>query len=399
MKLGLLAIGLPLFCVMGTAAGWGEDWWVFRGPNGSGVWTGTGYPTEFGPKKNAAWRTAVRPGKSSPVLTSTRVFLTASEKEKLYTQCFDRKSGKLLWERYVERTRHEDAHSLNDVAANTPATDGENVYVLFKDYGLVSYDAQGGLRWKTPLGQSTNSMGLAVSPIVAGGSLVLLMDQQENSYIAGFDLKNGELRWKTAREEGEAWNTPLVYRPADGEAQIITAGAKQFGAHSVEGGRRLWTQPGLSLAMVASPVMSADTVYAFGYGYEKASPYAAALAEFDTDKDGTISAKEAQQHAWLVKIGKYNGNRDGAVTEDEWNEAEKAIVAPSSLVAVRLEESAAGGDTEVEHCGGRRGPGGPGGRGGGGGGGGGGRGGAGGGGPGRGGGRRGRGGGRGRPRP
>jgi hypothetical protein len=37
----------------------------------------------------------LRPGKSSPVLTSEHVFVTAFENQALYTQCFDRSTGKL----------------------------------------------------------------------------------------------------------------------------------------------------------------------------------------------------------------------------------------------------------------------------------------------------------------
>lgn len=40
-------------------------------------------------------------GKSSPVLTRRHVFLTAFENGKLFTQSFDRETGKLLWERLV----------------------------------------------------------------------------------------------------------------------------------------------------------------------------------------------------------------------------------------------------------------------------------------------------------
>jgi outer membrane protein assembly factor BamB len=32
------------------------DWTRFRGPNGSGVSTATGVPTEFGPDRNLPWR-------------------------------------------------------------------------------------------------------------------------------------------------------------------------------------------------------------------------------------------------------------------------------------------------------------------------------------------------------
>ncbi|MGH9661753.1 MAG: hypothetical protein ACRD96_24610, partial [Bryobacteraceae bacterium] len=78
---------------------YGEEWTRFRGPNGSGVSSDSGFPVEFGKAKNLVWRSAVRPGKSSPVLSGTRVFLTGFEHGKLYTQCFDRRTGKLLWER------------------------------------------------------------------------------------------------------------------------------------------------------------------------------------------------------------------------------------------------------------------------------------------------------------
>jgi outer membrane protein assembly factor BamB len=116
------------------------------------------------------------------------IFLTAFEQGKLYTQCFDRKTGKLLWERSVDKPHSEIANRLNHEAALTPVTDGENVYVFFKDFGFMSYDAKGNLRWKTPLGPFTNMQGLGASPIIAGDSVILVADQWEHSYIASFNL-------------------------------------------------------------------------------------------------------------------------------------------------------------------------------------------------------------------
>jgi hypothetical protein len=58
------------------------------------------YPIEFGPSLNLKWRSAVRPGKSSPV-----------------------------WERQEALARHEAANDLSEPSASTPVTDGENVYV------------------------------------------------------------------------------------------------------------------------------------------------------------------------------------------------------------------------------------------------------------------------------
>src|SRR6266850_5647909 len=71
-----------------VSAGGAEEWTRFRGPNGSGVSHDTGFPTEFGKDRNLLWRTTVRTGKSSPILTPRHIFLTGFEDGKLFTQCF-----------------------------------------------------------------------------------------------------------------------------------------------------------------------------------------------------------------------------------------------------------------------------------------------------------------------
>jgi outer membrane protein assembly factor BamB len=327
-----------------------EDWTRFRGPNGSGVSNDSGFPVEFDKSRNLIWRTPIRPGKSSPVLSGHRVFLTGFENEKLFTQCFDRETGKLVWERVEKRTPKPEGNLLNNPAAITPATDGENVYVFFKDFGLVSYDDAGNLRWKVPLGPFTNSMGLGASPIITEGSLILQVDQIADSYIAAFDLRNGEIRWKTAREESEGWATPLLYH-----ALILTAGPGQYGAHRIEDGKRVFTQPGLSPAMVASPVLDRDTIFAFGYGADSPSPFSRALAKLDKNHDGKISPDEytdipgdtadRQQEAVYVAMGKFMGNRDGIVTSDKWDAWGRHVGGPTGLLAVRLD--AAAGDEAI----------------------------------------------------
>ena|ERR1022692_4035034 len=50
-----------------------EPWSRFRGPNGSGMGRGTGYPVEFGPNKNVVWKRPFPMGKSSPILTTDRM--------------------------------------------------------------------------------------------------------------------------------------------------------------------------------------------------------------------------------------------------------------------------------------------------------------------------------------
>ncbi len=56
---------LPL---LGLIAAGGDEWSQFRGPNGSGVDSASGYPVQFSPTKNVVWKAAIPYGQSSPVV-------------------------------------------------------------------------------------------------------------------------------------------------------------------------------------------------------------------------------------------------------------------------------------------------------------------------------------------
>ena len=312
-----------------------EEWSRFRGPNGSGLAGDSGYPIEFDKTKNLVWRTAVRKGKSSPVLTERHVFLTAHEEGRLYTQCFDRSTGELVWERFEPRTRSEIAHELNDPAANSPVTGGENVYVFFRDFGLLAYGPEGGVRWRVPLGPFTNSMGHAASLILSGESVILLADQEEDAYIASYRSSNGELNWKQSRGALFGWATPVLYQPQGSELQIVTATSSQLNEHSAATGGSLWVFAGTSPAVIPSPLVAGDTVYSFGYGIQTA-PLFSTQSKYDKNEDGQISPEEYGDVALLVMVGKHYGEANEFVTQEAWDKFFRFADKPSALVAVRL---------------------------------------------------------------
>ena len=292
------------------------------------------------------WKSSVRRGKSSPVLTEKHLFVTAHADDKLYTQCFDRRTGKLLWEQSVDRKQNPLIHQLNEPAAITPVTDGTNVYVFFRDFGLLSYDGAGKLRWQRPLGPFTNAIGLSSSPILVDGRLILQVDQYIDSYIATFNLDTGETLWKTSRAETKGWSTPIIYRPGGkGGAQILTVGDRLFGAYQLNTGKRTFTADTLASAIVASPVVAGDMFYAFGYNNEgRPRPFEEPLGKFDKDGDGKISALETKDDAWMNGLTRFAGDRDGLLTREEWDEAMKERDGPSSLVGFRLTPDT-GGET------------------------------------------------------
>ena len=321
-----------------------EDWNRFRGPNGSGVSKDVGFPAQLSPEKNMRWRVGVRPGKSSPVLTNNHVFVTGAEDGKLYTQCFDRKTGQLLWERAEPQSHMEVVNALNHPAAITPVTDGENVYAFFKEYGLISYDSTGKLRWKTPMGPFTNVMGVGTSPIIAGDSVIVVIDQIDDSYIAAVDKRNGETKWKTAREETDAWGTAL-----HSGSEILTMARGQFGVHSMTTGKRTFTKQGIPGTIVGSPVLVGDTVYVFGYGIDEPAPFAPRLARLDKNGDGKLTADEYGIDAFLLGIAKYEGNRDLVITQEKWDAKQRKVMGPNAMVALRLERDPKAGAIVATH--------------------------------------------------
>ena len=161
MALLFTSIGVALF--LATVS---TDWPQFRGPNGSGVYTGESLPTTLTPA-STLWSVDVPFGRSSPVVVGERVFLTASEEGRLVTLCFNRVSGKRLWRHETKRRRIEErVERLNDAASPSAAVDTSGVYVFFPDEGLIALDFNGRERWRVPLGPFKTAYGMASSPIV-----------------------------------------------------------------------------------------------------------------------------------------------------------------------------------------------------------------------------------------
>ena len=307
-----------------------QDWSRFRGPNGSGISTESGFPTVFEAAVNGLWRTPVRPGKSSPVLSRRHVFLVGFEDGKFYTQCFDRATGRLLWERAEPRPRRAPEHRYNEPD------------VFFKDIGLISYDAEGRRRWEVPLGPFSNHMGVATSPILADGLLILQIDQSAGSFLAAYSPETGREVWRASRPEGDSWATPLR-ADLGGRPVLLTAGGGWFGAHGLRDGSRLWSEPGMGPAVVASPVIASGTVFGFGYGYEAPVPFGPTLEKYDASGDGELSAEEFDEDAWL-QVSKELGDGKPPVTSDEWDAAFRRISTPSAILAVRVQpDPSAGG--------------------------------------------------------
>ncbi|MBM3811890.1 MAG: DUF1080 domain-containing protein [Acidimicrobiia bacterium] len=323
-----------------------DDWTRFRGPNGTGVSEVKGLPVEFGPGKNVAWVAELPYGSSSPVISGNNLWITASEGDQLITMCLDRTTGRVRWKRELKKARSSKIHKLNDAASPTPVTDGTNVYVFFPDLGLVSYGADGNERWRLPLGPFHNTFGMASSPVLVDGKLVLVCDQQKGSFLVAVDAATGKISWRVERPEaGISWAVPVQRANGKGETEVLVAGIRRLEGFRVSDGRRQWWHHVTTDATNGVPVLRGDTVITNAPGYDQPwLPTFAALKEKrDADKNGELTAAEMKEDDLFEQFFYYlDENHDGRITAEEYEAARTAGVGEYGLSAIRL-----GGEGEL----------------------------------------------------
>jgi len=317
-----------LVCVLGA-----EEWNRFRGPAGAGLGDGAGYPVNFG---EAIWKRTIPPGKSSPVLTATSVFLTAERGTELIVLCLNRTTGEIRWERAIPRPRREFQHTLNTGASATPVTDGENVYAFFGNFGLISYNGEGKERWRKPLGPFSSLWGMAASPVLAGGSVVMVLDGMGASYLAAFDQKTGVERWRTERP-GFALNysTPVVRN-----GEIVVAGPGKIAGYDAATGKEKWSGKLPVASYVASPAVSSNMAFTVSYAVETVPSFDDQLKMLDKNRDGALSPDEfgpGDNARILEGLGKNGGNKDGTVERGEWMEIWRDWTGRPALTAAGLD--------------------------------------------------------------
>ena len=103
-------------------------------------------------------------------------------------------TGKQLWERQFAATGRTARHPKTCMAANTPVTDGENVYALFGTGDIAALDHNGNLLWYRSLvgdyPMITNQVGMAASPVVYKDVLLVPMENVGDSFATGLDRRS-----------------------------------------------------------------------------------------------------------------------------------------------------------------------------------------------------------------
>lgn len=237
-----------------------STWAYWRGPSGQGYVEDARVPLTWGPDKNLLWKTALPgPGNSTPVVWGDRLFLTAADAkgDERYVLCVRTTDGEILWKQTASKgVEAGKSHAWNGYASASCTTDGKYVYAFFGTPGLFCYDFDGQLIWKHGFGVFTadTGWGTGASPVLYEDLVIQNCDNSgakalppgkkpedaAPQAVVALNKKTGEEVWKTERNQGKGWSTPVLIPTADGKSELVLNGPHGVWAYDPKTGKEVW---------------------------------------------------------------------------------------------------------------------------------------------------------------
>ncbi|HOC00825.1 MAG TPA: PQQ-binding-like beta-propeller repeat protein [Verrucomicrobiota bacterium] len=293
------ALGFTLLAALCGQALAAQNWPQFRGPHAAGISTNPNLPDTWSATENVAWKTEL-PGRSwsSPIVWRNRIFVTSvvnlgeseAPKKGLYlggerpepskaehlwqVLCLDLATGKRLWDKTVHRGAPlAPIHLKSSYGAETPVTDGERVYALFGGVGVFASTLDGVEAWSHRLEprKMRYGWGTAASPVLHGGRLFIVNDNDEQAQLFALDANTGQELWRVDRDEKSNWATPFVWEN-DRRAELVTPGSRAVRSYDLDG-RVLWSLDGMSGIVIPTPFAGDGLLFvSSGYVGDKLRP-------------------------------------------------------------------------------------------------------------------------------
>ncbi|MEM7784229.1 MAG: PQQ-binding-like beta-propeller repeat protein [Planctomycetota bacterium] len=262
-----------------------DDWLRFRGNDGSGV-AKDSQPTvtEFSQSKNLVWKSELPgAGASSPILVGQKIFITCYSgyglnREvpgdiadlKRHVCCFDKSSGKKIWQKDLDSVQPEDPFYGMGVpehgyASATPVSDGKYLFTFFGKTGVQAFDLDGNSIWSTSVGTSSGSRkwGSGAS-LEIHDNIVIVNASDESATLYGLDKQTGKTIWKNDNIEN-VWSTPLVVGTGDEATLVFSVPYEVWGLNPSNGKLKWFSTNGVQDSTVStSPIAENETIVAMG---------------------------------------------------------------------------------------------------------------------------------------
>lgn len=194
-----------------TTAG---DWPQLLGPSRNGQSAETNLATSWsqnGPP--VLWKRKIGQGFASPSVVSNRLVLPHRIGQEEIIECWDVASGETLW-KISQPTSYKDDFGSDDGPRATPTISGGRVFLMSAE-GLVTARelSSGSLVWsvdtKTAFGASKGYFGMACSPLITQGRLLLNIGGRDGAGIVALDEATGKLLWQSTNDEA-SYSSPVL---------------------------------------------------------------------------------------------------------------------------------------------------------------------------------------------
>lgn len=302
-----------------------SNWHYWRGPHATGVAVDANPPTTWSETENVRWKVSIPGlGHATPIIWEDKIFIqTAIEGEMPVTEtesteeatpppeesrrgrrgrrasrplpsykfvllALNRRDGNIVWEKTLRETPpHEGMHQDGSFASNSPVTDGEYIYSYFGSRGLYCLDMDGNMKWEKDIGnmRKSGTFGEGSCPVIHGNTIIILQDQEDQSFIVALNKRTGDEIWKMDRDERTTWTSPIVV-DYDGKSQVIVPATNRTRSYDLANGEVLWECRGMTRNVIPSPLYTDGHVYVIS-GFRGSSLQAINLKVASGDITGT----------------------------------------------------------------------------------------------------------------
>jgi outer membrane protein assembly factor BamB len=238
MAIGILLSGVP----QGTG-----DWTQWRGPNRDGV-SADRQPRPWPEQLRRHWRTPVGEGQSSPVVRGETTFVFSREAGTEVARALDLRSGRVLWRQgyLAPYDVYPGAASYGSGPRSTPVVHDGRLFTLGISGILTAWDtASGRIVWQKDFAgrfpAAAPPFGTSMSPLIAGGRLIVHAGGHEGGELIAFDPATGDEKW-TLKGDGPSYSSPILTSLL-GQEQLVLQVHRRILGVDPSSGKLLWSVP------------------------------------------------------------------------------------------------------------------------------------------------------------
>ena len=251
------------------------DWPAWRGPTRDGIAaTGQTPPVQWSETNNVLWKAPV-PGRGhgSATVVGDRIYLATADRARQNQSvlCFERGTGKLVWQTEAHGGQAEAGkHSNSSAASSTVACDGSRLFINFLNAGAIhttALDLGGKVLWQRKICDFVTHQGFGSSPVLHESLVLVSADHRGGGVIAGLDRTTGQIVWSVSRPKIANYTSPSIVQ-ANGRAQMVLGGCNLITSLDPATGKKIWEVEGSTEECVTTAASDGVRVFASG-GYPK----------------------------------------------------------------------------------------------------------------------------------